>query len=121
MKKILFLLLIAYPFLIRAQVVCTSQNGQSAQSVIENYFLGGGVEVSNVRFNGQLNVNSNQFGTFTNADTTGQNIKLNGGLVIVTGDVQDAAAGQYAVHSSSSNPASNGPDVSLHYIIYYNN
>lgn len=71
MKKILFLLLIAYPFLIRAQVVCTSQNGQSAQSVVENYFLGGGVEVSNVRFNGQLNVNSNQFGTFTNADTTG--------------------------------------------------
>lgn len=119
MKKILFLLLIAYPFLIRAQVVCTSQNGQSAQSVVENYFLGGGVEVSNVRFNGQLNVNSNQFGTFTNADTTGQNIKLNGGLVIVTGDVQDAAAGQYAVHSSSSNPASNGPDVStsLYYLL----
>ena len=119
MKKILFLLLIACPFLIRAQVICTSQNAQNAQSIIENYFLGQGVEVSNVRFNGLTTINSNQFGTFTNADTTGQNIKLNGGLVIVTGDVQDAAAGQYAVHSSSSSPASNGPDVSpsLYYLL----
>ena len=119
MKKILFLLLIAYPFLIRAQVVCTSQNGQSAQSVIENYFLGGGVEVSNVRFNGQLNVNSNQFGTFTNADTSGQNIKLNSGLVIATGDILNAAAPSQPTASSSTNPASDGNNVSpsLYYLL----
>lgn len=119
MKKILFLLLIAYPFLIRAQVVCTSQNGQSAQSVIENYFLGGGVAVSNVRFNGQLNVNSNQFGTFTNADTSGQNIKLNSGLIIATGDILNAAAPSQPTASSSTNPVSDGNNVSssLYYLL----
>jgi hypothetical protein len=119
MKKILFLLLTTCPFLLKAQVVCTSQTGQSAQAVIENFFLGGGVEVSNVRFNGQLIVNSNQFGTFTNADTTGNNIKLNSGLVIVTGDIQDAAAGGSAIHSSTSSPTSSGPDVSpsLYYLL----
>lgn len=117
MKKILFLLLIAYPFLIRAQVVCTSQNGQSAQSVVENYFLGGGVEVSNVKFNNLSNLNTNQFGTFTNLDTSGNNIKLSSGLVIVTGDLQDAAAGSYATHSSIANPVSDGNDVSVS--LYY--
>lgn len=118
-KKILFLLLIACPFLIRAQVVCTSQNGQSAQSVIENYFLGGGVEVSNVRFNGQLNVNSNQFGTFTNADTSGQNIKLNSGLIIATGDILNAAAPSQPPAGYSTVPPSDGNNVSpsLYYLL----
>ncbi|MBP1644957.1 MAG: domain containing protein [Bacteroidetes bacterium] len=119
MKKVLFLLLITCPFLIRAQVVCTSQNGQSAQSVVENYFLGGGVDVSNVRFNGQLNVNSNQFGTFTNADTSGQNIKLNSGLVIVTGDILNAAAPNQPPAGYGTNPASDGNNVSpsLYYLL----
>lgn len=119
MKKILFLLLIAYPFLIRAQVVCTSQNGQSAQSVVENYFLGGGVEVSNVRFNGQLNVNSNQFGTFTNIDTSGQNIKLNSGLIIATGDILNAAAPSQPPAGYSTVPPSDGNNVSpsLYYLL----
>ncbi len=119
MKKILFLLLIACPFLIRAQVVCTSQNGQSAQSVIENYFLGGGVEVSNVRFNGQLNVNSNQFGTFTNIDTSGQNIKLNSGLIIATGDILNAAAPSQPPAGYSTVPPSDGNNVSpsLYYLL----
>lgn len=119
MKKVLFLLLITCPFLIRAQVVCTSQNGQSAQSVIENYFLGGGVEVSNVRFNGQLNVNSNQFGTFTNADTSGQNIKLNSGLIIATGDILNAAAPSQPPAGYSTVPPSDGNNVSpsLYYLL----
>ena len=119
MKKILFLLLIACPFLIRAQVVCTSQNGQSAQSVVENYFLGGGVEVSNVRFNGQLNVNSNQFGTFTNIDTSGQNIKLNSGLIIATGDILNAAAPSQPPAGYSTVPPSDGNNVSpsLYYLL----
>jgi len=119
MKKVLFLLLLAFPFFIKAQVVCTSQNGQSAQSVVENYFLGGGVEVSNVRFNGQLNVNSNQFGTFTNIDTSGQNIKLNSGLIIATGDILNAAAPNQPPAGYSTTPASDGNNVSpsLYYLL----
>lgn len=99
--------------------MCTSQNGQSAQSVIENYFLGGGVEVSNVRFNGQLNVNSNQFGTFTNADTSGQNIKLNSGLIIATGDILNAAAPSQPPAGYSTVPPSDGNNVSpsLYYLL----
>lgn len=119
MKKILFLLLLTNPFLMKAQVICTSQNNQSAQSVIENYFLGGGVNVSNVRFNGQLTVNSNQFGTFTNADTSGQNIKLSSGLVIATGDILNAAAPNQPTPGYGTIPQSDGNNVSpsLYYLL----
>lgn len=106
MKNLLLIIAFLIPFIGNSQVACTLQGGQSVKSIIENYFMGGGIEVSNVRFNGQLISNSNQFGTFTNSDTTGINIKLNSGLVIVTGDIQDAAAGTSAVHGSLANPIS---------------
>ncbi|MFA6806461.1 MAG: choice-of-anchor L domain-containing protein [Bacteroidales bacterium] len=113
MKKILVLIAFLIPFFGHSQVACTSQSGQNVQSIIENYFIGGGVEVSNVRFNGQLVANSNQFGTFTNVDTSGQNVKLSSGLVIVTGDIQDAAAGTYGVHSSLANPISEDLNIAM--------
>lgn len=113
MKKILLLIAFLLPILGHSQVVCTSQSGQNVQNIIENNFIGGGVEISNVRFNGQLVVNSNQFGTFTNADTSGNNVKLSSGLVIVTGDIQDAAAGSYGVHSSSAIPASDDEQMAI--------
>lgn len=113
MKKILVLIAFLIPILGHSQVVCTSQSGQNVQNIIENNFIGGGVEISNVKFNGQLVVNSNQFGTFTNADTSGDNVKLSSGLVIVTGDIQDAAAGSYGVHSSSAIPASDDEQMAI--------
>ena len=107
MKKIFYLLALVCPFFSSAQVACTSQNGQTIQSIIENFFLGGGVSVSNVKFNGSPISNTNQFGTFTNANITGDNIRLGSGLVIVTGDIQDATAGSCSyVHSSTADPAS---------------
>lgn len=113
MKKIFYLLALICPLFSSAQVACTSQNGQSIQSIIENFFLGGGVSVSNVRFNGSLVSNTNQLGTFTNANITGNNIRLGSGLVIVTGDIQDAAAGNSAVHGSVANPASDDNSVAV--------
>lgn len=113
MKKTLLLIAFLLPILGYSQVVCTSQSGQNAQSIIENFFIGEGVEISNVRFNGQLGVNSNQFGTFTNADTSGQNVKLSSGLVIVTGDIQDAAAGSAAIHSSNGIPQNNDEQTAV--------
>ncbi|MFA7082645.1 MAG: hypothetical protein WC135_08550 [Bacteroidales bacterium] len=107
MKKILSLFALLIPFLAYSQVNCTSRSGQNVQSIIENFFMGGGVEVSNVRFNGLTVANTNQFGTFTNADTSGQNVKLGSGLVLVTGDIQDAAVGTAGIHSSPAIPASN--------------
>ena len=113
MKNLLLLIAFLIPIICNSQVACTSQNGQTVESIIENYFMGGGVEVSNVRFNGQLISNSNQFGTFTNSDTTGNNIKLSSGLVIVTGDIQDAAAGTSAVHGSTAVPPSDDEQIAV--------
>ncbi|MDR0971275.1 MAG: gliding motility-associated C-terminal domain-containing protein [Bacteroidales bacterium] len=105
MKKIFFLLILILPFASFTQVICNSHQGDSVATIIRDYFLGGGIEVSNVRFNGSLTLNSNQFGTFTNADTTGDNIRLDSGLVIATGSIQLAA--QTASGSTYSSPASN--------------
>jgi len=113
MKKIFYLLALICPLFSNSQVVCTSQNGQTIQSIIKNFFLGGGVSVSNVKFNGSTISNTNQFGTFTNANITGNNIRLGGGLVIVTGDIQDAAAGYSTIHNSVANPASNDNSVAI--------
>ncbi|MBP6429451.1 MAG: choice-of-anchor L domain-containing protein [Bacteroidales bacterium] len=107
MKRLLSILALLIPLLAQSQVNCTSRSGQNVQTILENYFIGGGVEISNVRFNGQLVANSNQFGTFTNSDTSGMNVKLSSGIVIVTGDVQDAAQGASAIHSSNSIPLNN--------------
>lgn len=113
MKKIFYLLALVCPFFSSAQVACTSQNGQTIQNIIENFFLGGGVSVSNVRFNGSLTSNTNQLGIFTNANITGDNIRLGSGLVIVTGDIQDATAGSSTIHSSTANPASDDNSVAV--------
>lgn len=107
MKKTIYLLALICPLFSFSQVVCTSQDGQTIQSIIENHFIGEGVSVSNVRFNGSLTANTNQLGVFSNANTTGNNIRLGSGIVIVTGDIQDAASGASAVHGSASNPPSN--------------
>jgi gliding motility-associated-like protein len=107
MKKTIYLLALICPLFSFSQVVCTSQDGQTIQNIIENHFIGEGVSVSNVRFNGSLTANTNQLGIFTNANTTGNNIRLGSGIVIATGDIQDAASGAAAVHSSGSNPPSN--------------
>ena len=105
MKKTIYLLALICPLFSFSQVVCTSQDGQSIQSIIENHFIGEGVSVSNVRFNGSLTANTNQLGIFSNANTTGNNIRLGSGIVIVTGDIQDAASGASAIHSSTANPS----------------
>ncbi len=113
MKKIAFLLAFFLPLYSISQVTCTAPaNGTILQDIIETHFLGEGVTVSDVRFNSSLTLNSNQFGTFVNPDTSGNNIKLKKGIVIVNGNIQDAEAGASAIHSSTSNPPSNGDEVS---------
>lgn len=98
-----------------AQINVTPQNNISTQQVVEDHFLGGGITVSNVRFNGQTTINSNQFGIFFNgdandqqiADTAAPNVALRKGLVMVTGNVMDAAAGTSAgIVSSTAQPPS---------------
>ncbi len=62
----IFIWIVLISLCVEAQIVVTPQNGQNVNTVLQNIFIGGGVTVSNVRFNGDSIVNSNQFGTFYN-------------------------------------------------------
>ena len=97
-----------------SQISVTSANGQNVKDLLETHFLGGGIEISNVRFNGQNVVNSNQIGFFANPNTANPNVGLASGIVMVTGNYEDAAAGTSSgIVSSTSSPATNGNDWSI--------
>lgn len=92
----------------------TSASGMRVDSLLTNYFVGDGVSISNARFNGQAIVNSNQLGIFTNQETSFPNMPIEEGIVIVTGDFNDAASGNYNnTESSVSVPNSDGNNVSI--------
>jgi gliding motility-associated-like protein len=111
-KWLLIILCVFIAACTQGQVVVTAHNNASVDSIIQNFFVGGGVNVSNVKFNDNLNLGvTNQFGTFTNQDTTGNNVKLKNGIVIVTGKIQDASSGNAGVHSSGSYPVSNNSSL----------
>lgn len=111
---------VLFTFETKAQVSVQSHNNQTAQSLVESSFLGGGVSVSNVRFNGNLSLGtSNQVGSFTNPDTTGNNIKLNSGIVLTTGNISDATSGQAEIHNGTgcSNCYNSVNALPLHYMM----
>lgn len=114
MKKVLLLIICLLPCMAYSQISVTSANGQNVKDLLETHFLGGGIEISNVRFNGQNVVNSNQIGFFTNPNTANPNVGLASGIVMVTGNYEDAAAGTSSgIVSSTSSPATNGNDWSI--------
>ena len=108
MKKILFCLIVLLPVVAFSQITVTSANGQNVKTLLESHFLGGGIEISNVRFNGQTVVNSNQIGFFTNPNTASPNVGLASGIVMASGD----CVGMYN-SSDNASPASDGRDRSL--------
>ncbi|MBO7277635.1 MAG: choice-of-anchor L domain-containing protein [Bacteroidales bacterium] len=108
MKKILFCLIVLLPVVAFSQITVTSANGQNVKTLLESHFLGGGIEISNVRFNGQNVVNSNQIGFFTNPNTASPNVGLASGIVMASGD----CVGMYN-SSDNASPASDGRDRSL--------
>lgn len=75
---------------LEAQLVVTPANeiqGWSADSLVRNVLLSGGVSVSNVRFNGYSDdLQCNNIGTFQTGSTP-TNIGLERGLIIGTGNV----------------------------------
>lgn len=114
MKKVLLLIICLLPCMAYSQISVTSANGQNVKDLLETHFLGGGIEISNVRFNGQNVVNSNQIGFFANPNTANPNVGLASGIVMVTGNYEDAAAGTSSgIVSSTSSPATNGNDWSI--------
>ena len=108
MKKLLLLIICLFPYFAFSQISVTSANGQNVKTLLETRFLGGGIEISNVRFNGQNVVNSNQIGFFTNPNTASPNVGLASGIVMASGD----CVGMYN-SSDNASPASDGRDRSL--------
>ncbi|MCF0210153.1 MAG: gliding motility-associated C-terminal domain-containing protein [Bacteroidales bacterium] len=110
-----------------AQVVVSSANGQSAATLVANNFVAEGVELVTTpayaaKFNGQTTINSNQIGTFTNANTIGQNMPIDAGIVMVTGNCTDAGQGSYSGIESSSAEANSCQTYSpALYQTYHNN
>lgn len=113
-KRLLSGILAMLPLFCFSQVSVTSANGMRADTLLNRYFAGGGVVISNARFNGQQTINSNQIGTFVNPTTHGTNMPIGAGIVMVTGDCNDAASGSSEVtRSSQANPASDGDGISI--------
>ena len=101
-------MIVLLPVVAFSQITVTSANGQNVKTLLESHFLGGGIEISNVRFNGQTVVNSNQIGFFTNPNTASPNVGLASGIVMASGD----CVGMYN-SSDNASPASDGRDRSL--------
>ena len=101
-------MIVLLPVVAFSQITVTSANGQNVKTLLESHFLGGGIEISNVRFNGQNVVNSNQIGFFTNPNTASPNVGLASGIVMASGD----CVGMYN-SSNDASPASDGRDRSL--------
>jgi len=71
---------------VSAQLVVT--NTQTVQDLVENVLLGGGVNVSNITFNGlPANVVTEQAGSFNGTATT---LGINTGMMLATGSVFNA-------------------------------
>lgn len=112
-KRLLSGMLAMLPLFCFSQVSVTSANGMRTDTLLNRYFAGGGVVISNVRFNGQQIINSNQIGTFVNPTTHGLNMPIGAGIVMVTGDCNDAASGRYTGEvTSSAEPPSDGDTIS---------
>lgn len=88
---VLFFLLLSPSF---AQVSVQSSNGQTAADLVNSVLVGGGVSVSNVRFNnitGVLNSTTGaQLGTFTNNLSGFPGLTFSEGLILSTGDISVA-------------------------------
>lgn len=97
MRKVLFVLICLFPIIGFSQISVTSANGQNVKDLLETHFLGGGIEISNVRFNGQNVVNSNAIGFFSNPDTVSPNVELASGIVMATGDCTDMYSGSTGI------------------------
>ena len=79
--------------------------GVTPESLVASMFLGGGVEVSNVMFNGSASVDCNSIGSFTNNDAV-THIGMESGIILATGDVVEAMGPNNAASASSQSDCS---------------
>ena len=79
--------------------------GVTPESLVASMFLGGGVEVSNVMFNGSASVDCNSIGSFTNNDAV-THIGMESGIILATGDVVEAMGPNNAAGGPSQSDCS---------------
>ena len=77
-----------------AQVAVTPSTGQTPADIVNNVLVGGGVNVSNVKFNGVSTTltasNGAQIGTFTNNLSVYPALGFSSGIIIATGNINVA-------------------------------
>jgi len=76
----------------------------TAQQLVEDHFIGSGVEVSNVTLGGQTSIA--QLGQFTNSNS---NLALSNGIMLTTGWAQDMSISNQNFNSSFSSAGINCP------------
>ena len=80
-------------------------NSQSVQNLVNNYFAGDGVIISNISFTGQ----SISMGSFTNAAST--NIGMNEGVILSTGSVLDIVGPNNWPNTQTNTLGGSDPDL----------
>lgn len=115
MKKIIALVFVVSCFFLVvqeygfAQVTTTHYTGSIA-SLIQQYFISDeSVELDlsyghEPKFNGQASSTSTQLGTFTNANTSGNNMPLSSGIVMTTGSYEQTGFGYGPDDGTQSGP-----------------
>lgn len=91
----------------RAQLVVDVS--MSPEELVQNVLLGGGVTVSNVRYNGQLGLTTPQVGSGS-FDGTSTNLGLAAGLILSSGEVENAV-GPATEFSGDANDTGSDPDL----------
>lgn len=94
---------------IPAQAQLVVNNTLTPVQLVQDVLLGGGVTVSNIKYNGVLNPAAPVIGSgsFT---STGTNLGLPAGIILSTGQVQDAA-GPATNFASNTNSTGSDPDL----------
>ena len=111
-----------------SQVTVTPYSGSIANLIRQNFISDSSVELVTAygyepKFNGQTTISYpayNQLGTFTNANTSGTNMPLSSGIVMVTGICTDAGStSSQTIASSVASPPCENCALSYSPSLYY--
>ena len=106
MKPKIYLLVLFTIFIVHQSPAQLNINKNvSVNNLVQNVLIGSGVSVSNISYSGS----SDAIGEFTNGGTTSMGISS--GLILSTGDVNDAPGPNNSSSTSTDNNASGDPDL----------
>jgi len=118
-QNIRYFLLLVMAFLTceaSAQLVVTegSAMNMTPQQLIQEWFIGEGITVSNATFNGSSAViTSTQVGTFTTQGTATTELKIDAGILLTCGKASIAIGPNNAPNAGSNTGGSGDPDLNM--------